>query len=301
MNLDLNGIVDEWETPEGAVAARLVPGNDGAPVVQLRVDLGLLQMAADGRPDGERYRGFPSAFAYIEHEQRLEHDLDPEDWSALRRELTQLNYRRLALAALSEAALDDDQPVAELSHLERLLRDIRDCLLTLGALARVSGGLRGRGALLASLLFDQGRFAARLAVLRRDVEAAIEAAESGATMLAELLRRVRGGELPAERDPGVLYLRQLGQRLRSQFGMKTTLREQLSRAIEAEDFEAAARLRDGLVDNPALPERVALDDIWPADEAADLAGLLGDEAPDAGPGDWETDDSDGGLLEPDEE
>ena len=47
-------------------------------------------------------------------------------------------------------------------------------------------------------------------------------------------------------NPGPTYLGQMGQRLREQHGITLTLREQLDDAVEREDYEAAARLRDAL-------------------------------------------------------
>ena len=52
MNLDLNTLIEGWNRAPGEIAARIVRGMDGADLVQLRVDLGVLQMYPAGRPDG---------------------------------------------------------------------------------------------------------------------------------------------------------------------------------------------------------------------------------------------------------
>ena len=96
-----------------AIAARLVCGADGQEFVQLRVDLGILQMYLIGRPDGERCHGLPTAVDLIRHELRRSRQVAAESWHALERELQQFQYRRLALAALAEGALAaNDAPAA---------------------------------------------------------------------------------------------------------------------------------------------------------------------------------------------
>ena len=50
---DIDVIVRGWDFKPGMVQARLVRAVDGREVVQLRLDLGLLQMETVGRPDGE--------------------------------------------------------------------------------------------------------------------------------------------------------------------------------------------------------------------------------------------------------
>ena len=68
---------------------RVVPGDDGREKIQLRIDMGLLQMEIDGRPDGTRPEGAASWLDYYFQKQRA-HDaahpdsasfeLSEEDW-----------------------------------------------------------------------------------------------------------------------------------------------------------------------------------------------------------------------------
>src|SRR5467141_3472890 len=69
MNFDISHILDKWEYHPGQVVVRKFIGKDGQEKIQLRVDLGLLQMNAQGRPDGKRPFGHPSLFEY--HQSRL--------------------------------------------------------------------------------------------------------------------------------------------------------------------------------------------------------------------------------------
>src|ERR1700748_603465 len=54
MSLDLNTILKDWPYESGTVKVRKITGLDGREKLQLRVDLGVLQMEITGRPDGLR-------------------------------------------------------------------------------------------------------------------------------------------------------------------------------------------------------------------------------------------------------
>jgi hypothetical protein len=54
MSLDLNTILKDWPYESGTVKVRKITGLDGREKLQLRVDLGVLQMEITGRPDGRR-------------------------------------------------------------------------------------------------------------------------------------------------------------------------------------------------------------------------------------------------------
>ena len=60
MNLDLNNLLDSWPHEPGQIRVRKIVGNDGKDKLQLRIDLGLIQMETTGRPDGLRPHGCES-------------------------------------------------------------------------------------------------------------------------------------------------------------------------------------------------------------------------------------------------
>src|SRR5690606_23913875 len=131
MKYDLESLLTDWDAPRDDVTARIVTGIDGRELLQLRVELGLLQLQLDGRPDGTRFRGCRTVLGYVRR--RLERDGHVQDavWQELRRELHQFNYRRIAWTCLAEqAAGDEDDEIARL-HLNRTLRDIDHCLAIL--------------------------------------------------------------------------------------------------------------------------------------------------------------------------
>ena len=66
MTNDLTAILNDWPHEPGKISARLLDGPDGMSLIQVRIDLGILQMHADGRPDGQRPNGFESLLDYFE-------------------------------------------------------------------------------------------------------------------------------------------------------------------------------------------------------------------------------------------
>ncbi|MEM7392729.1 MAG: hypothetical protein AAF492_10310, partial [Verrucomicrobiota bacterium] len=106
MNKDISQILRAWEYNPNEVSARWIKAEDGAQKIQMRLDLGIFQMEAEGRPDGTRPRGYPSLLDYyrsIEKTASPGHSalkLDAEACGALQQESVQFYYRYLALEAL---------------------------------------------------------------------------------------------------------------------------------------------------------------------------------------------------------
>ncbi|MFM9957394.1 MAG: UvrB/UvrC motif-containing protein [Phycisphaerales bacterium] len=66
MTFDLTEILEEWPYEPGQINVRIIEGDDGEPKVQMRLDLGLLQMDVSGRPDGQRPFHCESLLEYFE-------------------------------------------------------------------------------------------------------------------------------------------------------------------------------------------------------------------------------------------
>ncbi len=97
MSEDIGNLLRAWPFEPGKLNVRLIPGQDGEPKIQLRLDLGILQMHTEGRPDGQKPFGHESLLEY--HEARLD-------------EATFRQRERDARAAGSETDLepqDDDE------------------------------------------------------------------------------------------------------------------------------------------------------------------------------------------------
>jgi hypothetical protein len=266
MTLDLDELTAGWDCPPGELRARVVVGRDGAELLQLRVDLGVMQMLMDGRPDGQRCHGLPTAREYVEHELRVAGNaVAVADWQELDRELAQTNYRRVAYSTLAEDALQDNEPAAAQRFIAGALRDTEACLTSLRLLQRQEVVTIDQNSLRPTLAFDRTRLLAQLRVVEGDFESAIEEAEAGANALDRLLAELGYDEEQREQDPGVAYLMEFGQRLRQEYGIAQTLREALEQAIENEDFERAAELRDELQRRTISPPNADQPGVSPRD------------------------------------
>ncbi|MDP6124316.1 MAG: hypothetical protein QGH20_01005, partial [Candidatus Latescibacteria bacterium] len=67
MSHDIGPILDGWEYRPDRPVVRRITGSDGRPKLQLRVDLGLLQMELSGRPDSRRPHGHETLLSYYHH------------------------------------------------------------------------------------------------------------------------------------------------------------------------------------------------------------------------------------------
>jgi len=99
MSLDLHTILKDWPYESGTVKVRKITGLDGREKLQLRVDLGVLQMEITGRPDGRRPHNCESLLEYhrkraLRAEQKGEaYELSPEQCAELQQEGIQYYHR----------------------------------------------------------------------------------------------------------------------------------------------------------------------------------------------------------------
>ena len=62
---DIDSVLDGWDYRPGEISARLVRAHDGRDLLQMRVDMGVLQMETDLRPDGLHPHGAETYFDYL--------------------------------------------------------------------------------------------------------------------------------------------------------------------------------------------------------------------------------------------
>ena len=58
--IDITRLLRSWPYEPGRIIAKRITGDDGRPKLQVRLDLGVLQMEMQGRPDGSEPEGFES-------------------------------------------------------------------------------------------------------------------------------------------------------------------------------------------------------------------------------------------------
>ena len=132
MSLDLNSLLHDWPHENGTIKVRKVPGLDGREKLQLRIDLGLLQMEMEGRPDGQRPHNCESLLVY--HQRRAarseergdEYELTAEQCGERQQEGVQYYHRYLSLFQIDdfEGVVRDTQRNLDLfsfvdDHIER--------------------------------------------------------------------------------------------------------------------------------------------------------------------------------------
>ncbi len=102
--MDISKILDEWPFDPLTVSARIIEGEDGLKKVQMRIDLGLIQMEYEGRPDGLRPSGYESYLDSYRAVAASEKDftLDPRQSFNLRQEGMQYYHRYLSLHQLKD-------------------------------------------------------------------------------------------------------------------------------------------------------------------------------------------------------
>jgi hypothetical protein len=60
---DIDTLLKHWQFRPGEVNARLVKARDGRQVLQMRIDMGIVQMETELRPDGMRPNGAETYYA----------------------------------------------------------------------------------------------------------------------------------------------------------------------------------------------------------------------------------------------
>src|SRR5256714_6195941 len=108
---DILPLLKGWDYEAGTINVRKINGMDGRPKLQMRLDLGLLQMEMNGRPDGRRPHGCESLLEYYEEQLKDHYDrngtelgfhLTSSQCQSLREEAVMYYHRYLSLYVLEE-------------------------------------------------------------------------------------------------------------------------------------------------------------------------------------------------------
>lgn len=222
----------------------MVEGSDGRQVIQLRLDLGLLQMEKLGRPDGTRPQGFGTYLECLKNRARQcehtgrEFELSEENAEECDRELIQFYHRRICWLALENFA----RAVADADHTLALMDFIRDH-------SEDDDYIQSREQYRGFVLFQRTQASAALHLEREDPEGAIDEIRNGIEVLEEL-----HGPLEYEEDgisaPMTVHLQGMELAIREKHKIGETLQEQLAKAVANEQYEKAAELRDALRRKP---------------------------------------------------
>lgn len=201
----------------------------------MRVDMGILQMEVEGRPDGERpgdadtYYDFLVATAF---EEGSEFELDESRCSEIDREFYQFYHRRICWLSLKEYG----KAVADAEHTLRLM-DFSSANAPDAEWALMHEQYRP------FVLFHRIQASALEQLEDSDAEQAVEIIDAGLQELSDVFSE-HDVEDRYDDDAFVIKLREMRQAIVDHYELGPTLAEQLAEAIAAEQYELAAELRD---------------------------------------------------------
>ena len=250
MSQDISEILQNWAfDPESNV--RKIWGDDGQQKLQVRVDQGafqgILQLNLDGRPDGRRPYGYDFALDYYRNcleKFRQQHsgndegfELDRASCKELFDESARVYGRYIFLLQLQEYR----RVVRDTERNMRLFRLVN-------AYAAAEEDKNNLERWWPYILRINGTSRTMLAVEEEDFDQALTIISQTREEI-ELLAEVEAEEFFAERERSYTALNELEKEVREKKPLSESerLQRQLQEAIEQEEFERAAQLRDQLL------------------------------------------------------
>ena len=242
MSEDIGHILKNWNyNPDEDITVRLVDGDDGTKKIQMRIDMGLIQMEIDGHPAGENIEGYESWLDYYE-DSRKQYEkgkiddyfsLNSEDCRKLRHEGVQYYYRYLSLMKLQD--------------FERVLRDTERNLRLFAFVKKYAASEMDRWALdqfrpYVIMMFTRAKTSI---ILKNNpgsgIEKALEDCNKG---IKQIINFYQEYSITSEMDNSIELT--ILNALKSEFlkNIPETLDDKLQRAIKEERFEDAAKIRD---------------------------------------------------------
>jgi hypothetical protein len=233
---NLDRILRQWPYEPDSLKVRMVRGADGRDVIQMRVEMGVLQLETYGRPDGSRPHGFETYYDYLLSEETRDDAfvLEEEQSTEVDREFVQFYHRRVCWLTLREfqRAVDDADHTLGLMDLCREHSADEQWLLAHEQYRPF-------------VLFHRIQAAALGKLEGGAPEVAVEELNRGLGQLRDLFVE-HGAEDQFEDDDLIVRLVELRESLRDHYRVGRTLQEQLQEAVAAEKYELAAQLRDEL-------------------------------------------------------
>lgn len=243
LRTDIRPVLKDWPYRPNEISVRRIAGRDGRDKIQLRIDLGLLQMETTGRPDGLRPHGFASLLHW--HKDRLERYerrsgtdigflLTPQECEALREEALLYYQRYLSLFVLEDyrgVERDTARNIEVADLCRRYAADTADQL----ALEQYR-----------PYVLMMNRRAAALRLLQQgDPAKAVDAIDEGIEAIQKFFEEYNHPEA-AEESREIDILRALRRDIVAQTlgGRLEDLQQQLLEAVQLERYEEAAQLRD---------------------------------------------------------
>ena len=232
---DIDDLLADWPYQPGEIMARMVKAADGRDLLQMRIDLGVLQMEVTTAPTAPSPAApKPTSISCLSQtaEKGDDYVLSQQECAEADREFVQFYHRRicwLALRKFEQAAKDADHTLAFMDFVKQHSPDEEWTL--------------SHEQYRPFVMFHRIQ-AAALALLEKDgAESAISEINRGLDLFRTLYEQYDAPE-KFEEDEMVGRLRELQGSLREHYKVGRTLDEQLADAVASEQYELAARLRD---------------------------------------------------------
>jgi hypothetical protein len=242
---DISKVLAGWPFQQGRINVRRVEGADGRPKMQIRLELGILQLELSGRPDGQRPEGAESLLEfqkgrlrdYVLKTGRAEGFVISEDeCAALRDEAVQFYHRYVGLFVLEDY--------------DGVIRDTKRNLEALDFCRDFAASEQDRSILeqfRPYIVMMRTRADASKSVAAGQVKAALAVIDAGLEEIRTAMEEIGTGDRFEEANEVVL-LRGMRDMLvpKLPVSQRVELQERLKAALAAENYELAAILRDEL-------------------------------------------------------
>jgi hypothetical protein len=235
--------MDGWDYAPGQLRVRTIDGRDNKQKIQIRMDLGLMQLEWMGRPDGAKPHECMSLLEHyrLKQEEHMPENgnepfsLSREDCWALGQEAMQYYWRRISFFELKEYARAETDAIHNIGILDMCQefaehdedRQIADQYRAFVTAHRIQAN--------ALQLLEKEEHDSALDVIRK-----------GIVEIEEVLDAL--GDLDHEECPELKFLKEWEREVEQNRPLSPTerLRVDLRDAVEQEKFELAADLRDRL-------------------------------------------------------
>lgn len=240
MNLDLDNLLENWPHEPGQIKVRKVVGNDEREKLQLRIDLGLIQMEVNGRPDGRRPHGCESLLNWHQKRARKSENkgesyvLSPEECGELQQEGIQYYHRYISLFQINDFT--------------NVIRDTQRNLDLFNFVARCTDSEEIRWSFeqfRPYVIMMNTRAKAAIKLEKKDFAGGLKEIAKGRATIAGLFEDVEPGELPTK-SPEIGFLDEWADEIRKKKPVSKleVMQREMERAIATESYERAAELRD---------------------------------------------------------
>ncbi len=234
MSQSIRKLLDEWKYDSGK-NIRIINDSRGNPVMQVREMMGISEFVLEGRPDGNHYRGFNTVLEEVQN--RIEASeksfkLSDKDLEVLDKEARMFYYRYLLCFQIS----DFGRVVRDTEH------NLKICEITE---IYGEGNLRTNILQYRPFIIKMNAISRAMISLQKNVKELAKDILEAALVTLKSLPEINSSIFIMEKNRSINYLetalKQLGY---CKSDSIECMKKELMTAVESEDYEKAAELRD---------------------------------------------------------